>query len=243
MSFADNVDLESQVPYSDSPEFDLLSETVSSGLFELNSKLATLHSHLKALSRTHSKTNGNKNGSYSSTSIEERAVALADDIRYGFKHLGDSVKEIQGWQDTVAAQRFTQNKLSREFSVALTEFQDLQRQLAEQQRLSVTRAKEEQQQRQQKQHHLLDEEDEEETEGNSELLQAQEQQQLLNQHELDYQQTLIQEREAEIQGIEHGIEELNEIFTDLGAIVNEQGTIVGEYFQANGDYSPLLLFY
>lgn len=233
MSFADNVDLEAQIPYSDSPEFDLLSETVSTGLFELNSKLATFHSHLKALARTNNNTNH---------SIEERAVALADDIREGFKHLGDSVKEIQSWQDTVPAQRFTQNKLSREFSVALTEFQDLQRQLAEQQRLSVTRAKEEQQKRQQKQG-LLDLEESGDTEMDAAQLQAQEQQQLLNQHDLDYQQSLIQEREAEIQGIEHGIEELNEIFTDLGAIVNEQGTIIGEYFQALGDYSPLVFFY
>lgn len=240
MSFADNVDLESQIPYSDSPEFDLLSETVSSGLFELNSKLATLHSHLKALAKTHS---SNGSGSYSSTSIEERAVALADDIRNEFKHLGDSVKEIQGWENTVPAQRFTQHKLSREFSVSLTEFQDLQRQLAEKQRLSVTRAKEEQQKRQQKQSLIDDDEDHDDTEVSSEQLMAQEQQQLLNQHELDYQQNLIQERETEIQGIEQGIEELNEIFTDLGAIVNEQGTIVGEYFEVAGDYWPLFLFY
>lgn len=233
MSFADNVDLESQIPYSDSPEFDLLSETVSSGLFELNSKLATLHSHLKALSRT-------QNGS-GSQSIEERAVTLTDSIRDGFRLLGDSVKEIQGWQDTVPAQRFTQNKLSREFSIALSEFQDLQRQLAEQQRLSVAMAKEEQQIRQQKQDVL--EEEGEDYELDREHLQIQEQQQAINQDELDYQQTLIQEREAEIEGIEHGIEELNEIFTDLGAIVNEQGTIIGEYFLVNERFSPLFLFY
>lgn len=233
MSFADNVDLESQIPYSDSPEFDLLAETISSSLFELNSKLATLHSHLKALSRSNSSTGH---------SIEERAVALTDDLREGFRHLGDDVKAMQAWTDTVPAQRFTQGKLGREFTTALKEFQDLQRKLAEIQRVSVVKAKEEQANRAHNAS-LLDEHDD--TTGDEEaevgLLQQQEQQQQLNQQELDYQQSLIAEREAEIQGIEHGIEELNEIFTDLGAIVNEQGTIIGEYFETTDGGQLVLL--
>jgi t-SNARE complex subunit (syntaxin) len=38
---------------------------------------------------------------------------------------------------------------------------------------------------------------------------------------------LIEERETEIQGIEQGILELNEIFRDLATIVTEQGTLIG----------------
>lgn len=41
-------------------------------------------------------------------------------------------------------------------------------------------------------------------------------------NEIEYNETLISEREGEIQGIEQGITELNEIFRDLGMLVNEQ---------------------
>lgn len=243
MSFVDNVDLESQIPYSDSPEFDQLTERVSSSLFAINSSLGTLHSHLTAL--------GKKN---SSSSIQERAVALAEDLRNKFKELSDAMKELTEWRDDAdsdtesaplisPAQKFTQQKLSREFSTALKEFQDLQRQLAEKQRKSVLLAKEQQQQLQQytsgggsssnsNQQLIIHEEEDDsdfddDDEGQAAVLQQQrEEQEQINQHELDYQNRLIQEREAEIRGIEQGIDELNEIFTDLGALVTEQGTVI-----------------
>lgn len=44
--------------------------------------------------------------------------------------------------------------------------------------------------------------------------------------ELEFQETLIAEREVEIREIESGIHELNEIFRDLGAIVQEQGGMI-----------------
>lgn len=43
---------------------------------------------------------------------------------------------------------------------------------------------------------------------------------------MDYQDELIREREAEIQEIERGVTELNEIFRDLGHIVTEQGEML-----------------
>lgn len=226
MSFVDNVDLESQTPYSDSPEFDQLNERISTSLFDINSSLGTLHSHLKAL--------GKKNSSHS---IEERAVSLAEDLRHEFKELSDLIKELAEWEDPAPAQKFTQQKLSREFSTALTEFQDLQRQLAEKQRKSILLAKEQQEQNKQMKSSssnlvALDEEDqarqhEEDEENDVALQQEQEEEQnLINQHELEYHNRLIQERETEIQGIEQGIEELNEIFSDLGRIVTEQGSMI-----------------
>lgn len=221
MSFVDNVDLESQIPYSDSPEFDQLNEEISTTLFDINSSLGTLHSHLKAL--------GRKNSSYS---IEERAVALTDDLRQRFKGLSDSIKKLVEWEEPAPPQKFTQQKLSREFKSALTEFQDLQRQLAEKQRKSVLIAKEQQEQNKQSGTHdyALDDDNDSTSsslEDRTALMQEQqEQQELLNQQELDYHNRLIQEREQEIIGIEHGIEELNEIFTDLGALVTEQGTMI-----------------
>jgi hypothetical protein len=45
--------------------------------------------------------------------------------------------------------------------------------------------------------------------------------------ELEFQETLIAEREAEFREIESGIHELNDIFRDLGTIVQEQGGLIG----------------
>lgn len=57
--------------------------------------------------------------------------------------------------------------------------------------------------------------------------QAQILQNQLSPHELAFQESLIQEREAEIREIETGIHELHEIFRDLGTLVQEQGGMLG----------------
>jgi t-SNARE complex subunit (syntaxin) len=54
----------------------------------------------------------------------------------------------------------------------------------------------------------------------------------LSPHELAYQESLVQEREAEIQEIETGIHELSEIFRDLGTLVNQQGGMLGTSYAA-----------
>lgn len=212
MAYSDDVDLEAQVPYSDSPEFDELSERIASGVFEINSNLVHLQSQLKGLET--------KKRRDERVSVEERAVKLSDRTREKFKELSEDMRRLQSWPESTPGQRFTQQKLSREFSTVLSEFQDVQRDLAERQRSSIVRAKS----------GLLEDEERrgaEEQGGEEQLLQQQqEQEQGLRQEEVDYQQALIAERETEIEGIEQGIEELNEIFTDLGTIVTEQGTIV-----------------
>ena len=45
--------------------------------------------------------------------------------------------------------------------------------------------------------------------------------------ELEFQETMIAERESEIREIETGIHELNDIFRDLGTIVEQQGGLIG----------------
>lgn len=55
------------------------------------------------------------------------------------------------------------------------------------------------------------------------LLDTQRQQQIeALDNEIEYNELLISEREGEIQNIEQGITELNEIFRDMGMLVNEQ---------------------
>ncbi|CAN6657755.1 syntaxin Pep12p [Trichomonascus vanleenenianus] len=216
MSFSADVDLEAQIPYSDAPEFDALAETVSSGLFEINSSLVKLESFLKALEKK------------GSVQTEEKAVELADHTRQKFKAHGDDMRRLQTWPDALPAHRFTQEKLSREFSTALSEFQDLQRRLAERQRLSIIQAKSNIASSKHNQN-LIDEAEYHRHEEHDDELHGGFQtqtQETLRQGDVEYQQALILERENEIQGIEQGIEELNEIFTDLSTIVTEQGTII-----------------
>ncbi len=48
-------------------------------------------------------------------------------------------------------------------------------------------------------------------------------------NEIEYNELLITEREGEIQNIEQGITELNEIFRDMGMLVNEQESGIRKY--------------
>lgn len=51
-------------------------------------------------------------------------------------------------------------------------------------------------------------------------------------NELEYNESMITQREDEIREIEQGITELNEIFRDLGTMVHEQGSMLGTCGQA-----------
>lgn len=133
----------------------------------------------------------------------------------GFKEIGEGLKKVQAWHDLGPSQKYTQGKLNQEFKASLQEFQNLQRQALEKQRASATAARTAlednptspsggQQQQQQQQ------------------LQAQ-QPRLADQSEVDFQESLIIERESEIRNIEQSVGELNELFRDVAHMVHEQG--------------------
>ena len=120
-----------------------------------------------------------------------------------------------------ASQKYTQQKLSREFQASGTEFQSIQRLALEKQRASAaavrsgvdsaasadnpfTDTPEGQQQQQQQ-------------------TQEQDTLRLASQDEVDFQESLIIERESEIRNIEQSVGELNELFRDVAHIVHEQG--------------------
>lgn len=197
------VDLESQPAYSDSPEFDQLNREITDGLFLLNTNLVTLQRLLRAVAA-----NGKRQAS-------TRAVELSEESRTRFKETGEKVKRLQAWGDVNASQRFTQQKLTGEFSTALTEFQQLQQRLADlekkqlkiEQQTPVSAEAESQHNWQEQQQDIITAD-------------------ILNQSQVDSQMTLISERDEEIRNIEEGIQELNEIFVDLGQLVTQQGTIV-----------------
>lgn len=113
-------------------------------------------------------------------------------------------------------QKYSQQKLSREFKAALGEFQTLQRTALEKQRASVAASKA-----------ALGEDtaegDPSHAHGEQLQLQQQEQVHLAPQDEVDFQEALITEREEEIRQIEEGVGDLNVLFQQVAQIVGEQG--------------------
>lgn len=113
------------------------------------------------------------------------------------------------------AQKYTQGKLNQEFKASLTEFQSLQRTALEKQRASATAART-----------ALEESGSPTVERSQQQLQQQQQQEqlrLADQSDVDFQESLIVEREAEIRNIEQSVGELNELFRDVAHMVHDQG--------------------
>ena len=114
------------------------------------------------------------------------------------------------------SQKYTQGKLNQEFKASLTEFQALQKQALEKQRASAIAART-----------ALDEGGQSQAggQGGDQQLQQQDQEQLrlADQSEVDFQESLIVERESEIRNIEQSVGELNELFRDVAHMVHEQG--------------------
>lgn len=208
MSFRDlDVDLESQKPFSDSPEFDGLSEETSNLLLDVNNNLVTLKKFIKSLETRKDLKNA--------TSLNNKSIKSIETITDLFKQLSLLSRQINRYEDLNPSQIFTKDKVTREIKVSLEEFQSLQERYT-----SITRSVNEEAQTalNEEQHAAQTEE-----EAQQDLVLETD---VINNEEFVYQQNLIREREEEIQNIEHGISELNEIFTDLGAIVQEQGTMV-----------------
>jgi syntaxin 7 len=189
--------------YTDDPEFQRLSQDLMNKLFTLTGNISRLSSEISLL--------GTKRDT---ERVRERVHDLLEESKETFKDVGEGVKTIQSWEDVSPSQKYTQQKLSREFQANLSEFQHVQRQALEKQRASASAART-----------ALEEAQSPSGEGSNPFgqQQSQEQLRLASQDEVDFQDSLIVEREAEIRNIEQGVSELNELFRDVAHIVNEQG--------------------
>ncbi|KAI9829065.1 MAG: hypothetical protein M1832_000088 [Thelocarpon impressellum] len=212
MSFEHSSALESQPTttrreddpeYSDDPEFQRLTQSLSSQLFTLTSNISRLSNQVALL--------GTKRDT---ERVRERVHDLLEETRTGFKDVGEGVKKVQGWDDVNSTQKYHQQKLSREFQASLQEFQTVQRSAMEKQRASASAART-----------ALDEQNDPTSPSHQELggQQEQEQLRLASQNEVDFQDALIIERETEIRNIEQSVGELNELFKDVAHIVHDQG--------------------
>ncbi|GAW20896.1 hypothetical protein ANO14919_104090 [Xylariales sp. No.14919] len=191
--------------YSDDPEFSRLSQGLMNKLFHLQGNISKLRSDISLL--------GTKRDN---PRLRERVSAVLEESTVQFKEVGEGIKKVQAWSDVTPTQKYSQQKLSREFKAALAEFQDLQRTALEKQRASVSAAK-----------GALDADAGDAGgpghQGEQLQLQQQEQVHLAAQDEVDFQDALITEREEEIRHIEEGVSDLNVLFQQVAQIVSEQG--------------------
>jgi len=207
--------------FSDDPEFQRLAQDLMNRLFKLNGANARLSGEV-----------GHLGTRRDTPRVRERVHELLEQSRDGFKDVGEGVKKIQTWDDVTPTQKYTQQKLSREFQASLSEFQKLQRQALEKQKASVTAARHALHDDDTAAHphdpasaapHLLSPADQQQQQ------QQQEQQELFRlapQDEVDFQDALILEREEEIRNIEQGVGDLNVLFQQVAQIVTEQGDVL-----------------
>ncbi|KAJ4403569.1 SNAP receptor [Didymella pomorum] len=205
--------------YADDPEFRDFASKISDELFALTRNVARLSTEISKL--------GTKQ---ETARVRERVKSTTDETADKFKEIGEDVKKIAQWHDVGPSQKFTQSKLSREFKASLTEFQQLQKQALEKERASASAARA-----------ALDDQASPSAER-TQFSQQQEQEQLrlASQDEVDFQESLIIERESEIRNIEQSVGELNELFRDVAHMVHEQGAqldIIEENVEVTHDAS------
>jgi t-SNARE complex subunit (syntaxin) len=116
------------------------------------------------------------------------------------------------------AQRYTQQKLSRELQASLQEFQTLQQRALEKQKASVSAARAAA---------TDDEAGLSESGAPGQQQQQQELARLAGQDDVDFQEAIILEREEEIRNIEQGVGDLNVLFTQVATMVHQQGEQLG----------------
>ncbi|KAI1292437.1 hypothetical protein EDD11_008734, partial [Mortierella claussenii] len=147
--------------------------------------------------------------------ITEQTQALVRDTSQDIK---DLAKFDSG------GKKLEHQKVSKDFSKVLVEFQKVQRVSAEKQRDFILKAR--QVGSQNDYANLSD--DEGGDAGDQPLINDDQRrlQLLVVDNELEYNESMITQREDEIREIERGITELNEIFRDLGSMVHEQGDML-----------------
>ncbi|RYP10418.1 hypothetical protein DL765_008114 [Monosporascus sp. GIB2] len=195
--------------YADDPEFSRLSQDLMNKLFHLQGNVSKLRSEISLLGTRRD-----------NPRLRERVHTLLEESTDQFKDVGEGVKKVQTWDDVTPTQKYSQQKISREFKAALAEFQTLQRTALDKQRASVSAAKA-----------ALDSAESPAAEdpfaaGDRQHQQLQVQQERIHlapQDEVDFQEALIMEREEEIRQIEEGVGDLNVLFQQVAQIVSEQG--------------------
>ncbi|KAJ1660560.1 hypothetical protein IWQ61_000523 [Dispira simplex] len=206
----------------DEHEYRTLVQRVSQNVFRVNTNVSNMQRLVVQLGR-----------SQDNQQARQRLHDLTEQTRDLAKTTGHDLKELDTFQQnvndsTAHARKMEQQKLTKDFQKVLGQFQVVQRDAAEKSREFVDRAKHtvETLQSNAASDHELDQVGQQGQQQG--LLQHQERRQDMQvlDNEIEFNETLIAEREHEIYEIEQGITELNEIFRDLGTIVNEQQSLL-----------------
>lgn len=213
------------------PEFEKLTNKIGIQIFKINSNVTAIQK-LVSLSSSN-----NTSAKAAAQDWSKRINDLIETTRELVKDATTDIKQLSTFPLGPAngAAKLTQGKLQRDFQTAALQFQRVQKEA-----VASTRAKLEQDKQKERQmlksrnsqQLLIDAEESDRTSPSSGAeggLQA-EALDLVpegpTQADLEYQESLITSREAEIREIESGVQELNEIFRDLGNIVQEQGGMI-----------------
>ncbi|KAJ3300611.1 SNAP receptor [Borealophlyctis nickersoniae] len=167
--------------------------------------------------------------------MRQKLAFVDDETGFGRHHLTDDTREMirqttvdlkqlvgqDGGRFENRQRKIAHQKLQKDFEEVLKRFQNVSKLVAEKSREYVARARSSQQAAAREQ-----EEDDEAGEeaplmGRDQRLQIQ-----ALDNEIDYNESLITEREEDLKDIERSILEVNEIFRDLGTLVHEQGHLL-----------------
>lgn len=178
--------------------------------------------------------------------LDHRIIDMVEEAAELMKIAREELVLITDWDSKLLTrqQQLSKDRLDREFKQLLSQFQGQQRELAEIQRSVLIEARKnmaDAKSNSTEQTPLL--KSTKNAEGANNIWGSdnyggvtldghQQQTQILDvvrQDDIDFQQSLIREREAEIQNIQQGISEINSIFKDLGTLVTQQGEQVDSF--------------
>ncbi|KAF9179337.1 SNAP receptor, partial [Haplosporangium sp. Z 11] len=144
---------------------------------------------------------------------------ITEQTRILVRETSQEIKDLTKFD--ASGKKLEHQKVSKDFQKVLVEFQKVQRVSAEKQREFVLKARQVG-----AKNDYSDGEDSDV--GEQPLINDNQRrmQLLVVDNELEYNESMITQREQEIQEIEQGISELNEIFRDLGTMVHEQGSML-----------------
>lgn len=207
---------------AETPEFMQLTDRMSLHIFRINANVSTLQKLDRRLQDAH------ELGQNKSDELMKQFADLCEQTRGIVKDSTEDIKALNAYSffsyggvRPSSPSLLLQSKLQRDFQDAIKAFQVIQKSGIRKEKVALAYAKQ-----QGNEASGMDFQMQDQPGSSQQLMQTQVQTQKINQEELEFQESLIAEREAEIREIEQGVQELNEIFRDLSHMVQEQGGMI-----------------
>ena len=218
--------------FSDSPRYDALKDTIAEQLFQINGQIGTVRQFITSLKKFNNQ--NNVNTEYVER-IDKKTINMIHKIRDLLNKMNQSITEMNNIDENELNKNrlISREKLNKDIKLSIQEFQNIQIDYTKIMKLINIKAQE---QLNQNVAALGQEEEEQQPDtdtinNNTSINRTRNNQMIvemdpINNEEFLYQQNLIRERDAEIQNIEQGINELHGIFRDLSTVIQQQGVLV-----------------